>query len=132
MNDKNGLVMDNSQLRQKVVSDLENLVAFSCKSSKRRATYKAFHEALLKKYYNATDVEIDYHRHRVKMNIIMDDKAYKAGKVNTHLPILPANLLYDNLKAFLKSCIDPNSKNLGFYAQLIRQGEPQEDNSILV
>lgn len=50
----------------------------------------------------------------------MDDAYYNPQKVNTYLPTLHTNLLFKNLKEFLKSCIEKDNKSIGFYASLLR------------
>lgn len=111
--------MEKSRLKGKILLELDTLISLSCKSPKSFKKYKELHVALLKKYYNAAYVDIDYHRHRVKMDIVTDDAMYHPNKVNTHLPILYTNLLFDNLKTFLRSCIDKDDKSIGFYSQLL-------------
>ncbi|WP_156950083.1 hypothetical protein [Maribacter antarcticus] len=64
-------------------------------------------------------MNIDYHRYRVKMNIVTDDFLYDPRKANTQLPMLYANLLFDNLRFFLSPCEDNNEKSIGFYSQLL-------------
>ncbi|MFS4466528.1 hypothetical protein [Maribacter sp. 2210JD10-5] len=118
--------MKKSNLGNKVLSDLEKLITLSCSSPRLFKKFEHLHIALLKKYYNAVDVSIDYHRHRIEMNIVLDDKAYKAGKVNTYLPTLHTNLLFDNLRRFLKSCVDKDHKSLGFYAKLLNTFNTKE------
>ena len=111
--------MEKSRLKGKIVLELDKLISLSCKSPSSLKQYEQLHVALLKKYYNAVDVHIDYHRHRVQMDIVTDDSFYKPNKVNTHLPILHTNLLFDNLRSFLTSCIDRDEKSIGFYSQLL-------------
>lgn len=111
--------MEKSRLKGKIVLELDKLISLSCKSQSSLKQYEQLHVALLKKYYNAVDVHIDYHRHRVQMDIVTDDSFYKPNKVNTHLPILYTNLLFDNLRSFLTSCIDRDEKSIGFYSQLL-------------
>ena len=111
--------MEKSRLKGKIVLELDKLISLSCKSPSSLKQYEQLHVALLKKYYNAVDVHIDYHRHRVQMDIVTDDSFYKPNKVNTHLPILYTNLLFDNLRSFLTSCIDRDEKSIGFYSQLL-------------
>lgn len=112
--------MENSSLKGMILTEVENLISRSCANQKVTDKFEKLHIALLKKYYNAADVSIDYHRKRVKMDIIMDDTSYDPKKVNLYLPTLHANLLFKNLKDFLRSCVDKDSKNLGFYAGLLR------------
>ena len=112
--------MENSTVKRKIAKDFENLISKSCNNQKSTDQFKSLHEAILKKYYNAADVSIDYHRKRVEMDIVMDDKYYNPKKVNTYMPTLHANLLFKNLKDFLKSCIEKDAKSIGFYASLLR------------
>ena len=111
--------MHKSKIRDKVLMELESLIALSCKNPKEHKEFNHFHVAILKKYYNAADVHIDYHRNRVEMDIILDDTNFKAEKVNINVPTLYTNLLFPNLRKFLKSCIDQDSKSIGFYAQIM-------------
>ncbi len=112
--------MENSILKKKITMEIENLISKSCANQQTTDKFKTLHVALLKKYYNAADVSIDYHRKRVEMDIVMDDDLYDPQKVNTYIPTLHANLLFKNLKDFLKSCVEMDAKNLGFYAGLLR------------
>lgn len=112
--------MENSSLKEKVISEIENLISQSCPNREISQKFKNLHVAILKKYYNASDVSIDYHRKRVAMDIVMDDSVYNPKKVNTYLPTLHANLLFKNLNDFLKSCLDKDHKSLAFYASLLR------------
>lgn len=111
--------MENSDLKGRILMEMENLIAQSCPQQKITLDYETLHIAILKKHYNAADVSIDYHRRRVKMNIVMDDKDYDPKKVNLCLSTLPVNLWFRNLRDFLKSCIDYDSKSLAFYASLL-------------
>jgi len=112
--------MENSTLRLKITREIENLISKSCSTPQTTDKFNTLHVALLKKFYNATDVSIDYHRNRVELDIVMDDEKYDPQKVNTNIPTLHANLLFKNLKDFLKSCIELDAKSLGFYAGLLR------------
>lgn len=112
--------MENSTLRLKITREIENLISKSCSNPQTTDKFNTLHVALLKKFYNATDVSIDYHRKRVELDIVIDDEKYDPQKVNTNIPTLHANLLFKNLKDFLNSCIEIDAKSLGFYAGLLR------------
>ncbi|WP_298474553.1 hypothetical protein [uncultured Maribacter sp.] len=118
--------MENSNLKGRILMDVENLISRSCNKPTRTLNFENLHIALLKKYYNAADVSIDYHRHRIKMSIIIDDKQYDPKTANINLAVVHANLFFKNLKEFLKSCIDKDSKSLGFYAALLRSFAQQD------
>ncbi|SDM37799.1 hypothetical protein [Kriegella aquimaris] len=111
--------MENSNLKRRILSEFESLVAVSCPKQKVPQKYKNLHVAILKNHYNAADVAIDYHRGRVEMDVILDDKDYDPKKVNLCVPTLHVNLLFKNLFDFLKTCIDKDSKSLAFYSNLL-------------
>ena len=68
--------MENSRLGVRILMDIEGLISQSCNSGNLSKSFQNLHKLILKKHYNATDVSIDYHRHRVKMELILDDKDY--------------------------------------------------------
>ncbi len=112
--------MENSGLADRILKQIEGLIGKSTRTQNTAEEFKSFHEILIRKHYNATDVTIDYHRRRIKMNIVTDDSAYDPNKVNTELPTLPTNLWYRNLYDFLISCIDRDQRSLAFYSRLIK------------
>ena len=101
--------------------ELENLVSRSCNKGEVTEQSQQLHEMLLKKHYNAVGVQIDYHRRRVEMDIVMDDTAYDPKKVNTDMPTIHANFFFKNLKDFLLSGVNSDSKSLAFYCRLLRK-----------
>ena len=111
--------MEKLDVKGRILLELEELIALSCPKQNVSAAFETFHVKILKKHYNAADVSIDYHRRRVEMSIVMDDKDYDPKKVNLYLPTLHANLWFRNLSDFLKSCIDHDNKSLAFYARLL-------------
>ena len=111
--------MENLGLKTRILTEVEKIIMRSCAKGKMTKKTQNFHEAVIKKHYNASDVKIDYHRHRVKMNIIMDDEAYDPKTANINLNTLPMNLFFKNLCDFLKSCIEKDAKSLAFYAKLL-------------
>lgn len=111
--------MKKDKLRERVLVELEKLISLSCKNPNGSKKYEDLHIALLKKYYNATNVTIDYHRHRIKMEVIEDDSLYDPKTVNTYLPTFYTNLLFNNLCKFLISCVEKDNKSIGFYTQLL-------------
>ena len=115
--------MEKSGLKTRVLTEIENLISKNCSKSKMSQKFQNLHVAIFKKYYNAADVSIDYHRKRVIMDIVMDDSSYDPMKVNSSLPLLRANLLFKNLKEFLSSSLDKDNVSIAFYARLIRTYE---------
>jgi hypothetical protein len=87
---------------------------------------------ILKKHYNAAEVSIDYHRQRVKMEIVLDDGAYDPKTVNLDLPTIPANFFFKNLCDFLKSCLDDDQKSLAFYNSVLKSFEKKDPSLMAV
>ncbi len=111
--------MENSNLKGRILMEMEYLIAQSCPQRKTSRKYETLHVAILKKHYNATDVSIDYHRRRVEMQLVMDDKDYDPKTVNLYMPTLHVNLWFRNLHDFLKSCLDYDNQSIAFYASLL-------------
>jgi hypothetical protein len=112
--------MEYSNLKGRILLEMENLITQSCPKQKVTIDYESLHIAILQNHYNATDVSIDYHRRRVEMDILMDDQNYDPKTVNLYMPTIHANFWFRNLRDFLKSCIDYDSRSLAFYASLLR------------
>ncbi|WP_350284442.1 hypothetical protein [uncultured Croceitalea sp.] len=112
--------MENSRLKERILMEIEKIIAHSSARGKMTKKVQCFHEALIQKHYNATDVKIDYHRHRVNMNLVLDESGYDCSTVNLNLPILPMNLFFQSLSAFLKSCIQYDTNSIAFYAKLLK------------
>tara|TARA_R110002020_G_scaffold451908_1_gene666139 strand:- start:1983 stop:2357 length:375 start_codon:yes stop_codon:yes gene_type:complete len=111
--------MKKDKLRERVLVELEKLISLSCKNPTGSKKYEDLHVALLKKHYSATNVTIDYHRHRIQMEVIEDVSLYDPKTVNTYLPTFYTNLLFKNLCNFLISCVEKDNKSIGFYIQLL-------------
>ena len=112
--------MENSKLKRRILMEMENLIAQSCPKQKANRNFEPLHVDLIKKHYNAAEVSIDYHRRRVEMDLVLNDKDYDPKTVNLYMPTLHVNLWFRDLCVFLKTCIDPDTKSIAFYASLIR------------
>lgn len=111
--------------------ELESLISRSCAKSKMTKNFQSLHRAVIKNHYNATDVSIDYHRKRIAMDIVMNEKDYDPQKINLKLPTLYTNLFFNNLCEFLKSCIDRDNRSLSFYASLLKSYTKKEEDFVL-
>ena len=123
--------MEKSRLTTRILMEIENLIDRSItKNGEPEEHLKEFHLALVKRHYNAACVAIDYHRHRIKMDVIVNDQEYNPLKVNLVMTTVPVNLFYINLEDFLKSCLGHDVKSLAFYAGLI-QAYAKKDVALL-
>lgn len=118
--------MEKSSLRERILMEIESLISRSCAKGKMTKKFQDLHQLIVKKHYNAADVSIDYHRKRVSLDIVIDDSSYNPRKLNINMSILHANLLFGNLKDFLRSCLEKDNKSIAFYAGLIRSFTKKE------
>jgi len=121
--------MERSKTKGRILIELNLLISESTHPALAEK-FESLHTAILKKYYNATDVCIDYHRSRITLAIVTDDKEYNPEGINTHLPILPANIFVANMEQFLKSCIEDTNRNIPFYAQLVKEYKNKKHTSM--
>jgi hypothetical protein len=124
--------MENQSLKGRITAELESLISRSCKRGKRPGNFRNLHQLLVKKHYNAADVAIDYKRKRVIMEVVLNDQHYEPGKPNINLPTLRVNLMFGNLKEFLRSCIETDNNSLAFYAWVLRTYSRKEIPMTLV
>lgn len=113
--------MGNSRLTTRILMEMENLITKSSTRDNITSRFQDLHRSILRKYYNAADVEIDYHNHRVKMDVVLDDQEYDPKTINMVVSTMPMNLFYKDLESFLKSCLGTDVKSLAFYASLLKQ-----------
>lgn len=98
---------------QETICDLNMLIDISCLNSDNVKLFKNFHNLLISLAYKATDVEIQYKRKRIYMNVLFEDIKgdYLIKYDDLMLSSMSTNLYYNHLKHFLKSCIK-NEKNM--------------------
>ncbi|MEX0313612.1 MULTISPECIES: hypothetical protein [Flagellimonas] len=113
--------MGNSRLTTRILMEMENLITKSSTRENITSRFQELHQSILRKHYNAADVEIDYHNHRIKMDVVLDDGEYDPKTINMVVSTMPVNLFYKNLCDFLKSCLSKDVKSLAFYASLLKQ-----------
>ncbi|SHG73523.1 hypothetical protein [Flagellimonas flava] len=113
--------MGNSRLTTRILMEMENLITKSSTRENITSRFKELHRSILRKHYNAADVEIDYHHHRIKMDVVLNDQEYDPKTINMVVSTMPVNLFYKDLCGFLKSCLSKDVKSLAFYATLLKQ-----------
>ncbi|MEX0275862.1 MAG: hypothetical protein AB3N16_15935 [Flavobacteriaceae bacterium] len=118
--------MKKTKLKERIIAEIQGLLSQSCDSKKLTKEHSDLHIALLKKYYNAAHVQIDYHRKRITLHLLYDDSDYRPNTVNINIPTLYTNLKFNNLYTFLKNCLERDKNSLGFYAGLIRSMTKRE------
>lgn len=123
--------MENSNLKKRIQGEMNKVISTSCSQRLTTQEFNNLHVALVKRYYNAVNVFIDYHRKRVLMDVILDDTLYNPKTINVNLPTFKANLLYNNLKDFLKSCLEKDNRSMAFYARLLASLKQNDKKQLL-
>nr|WP_299070953.1 hypothetical protein [uncultured Allomuricauda sp.] len=123
--------MGNSRLTIRILMEMENLITKSSTRENITSRFQDLHKSILRKHYNAADVEIDYHRQRIKMDVVLNDQEYNPNTINLVVCTIPVNLYYKDLASFLRSCLLKDVKSLAFYASLLRK-HTDKDISMLV
>ncbi|UII77340.1 hypothetical protein LV716_06090 [Flagellimonas sp. HMM57] len=113
--------MGNSRLTTRILMAMDDLITESSTRKNITSRFQDLHKSILRKHYNAADVEIDYHRQRIKMDVVLNDHEYDPKKINTVVSTMPLNLHYKNLSSFLKACLTEDVSTLAFYATLLKQ-----------
>ena len=113
--------METSRLTTRILTETEKLISQSCEKNPMDKKSTDLHKLLLKKYYNAAEVNIDYERHRIKMDVIISEEDYDPSTVNLALATIPVNLFFKNLGDLLRSCLERDVKSLAFYARIVLQ-----------
>lgn len=92
-----------------IIEEVKNLVSYSCNDCQEGgSSFSSLHKGLVKVYFEARNVEIDY----------------KNQKVKVELPITPTDytkVSFDcqNLERFLKSCVKTDKKSLLYYQNVL-------------
>lgn len=106
--------------KNNVVEDLKLLIDISCVDGEDITMFELFHKMLIRISYKAANISIDYHRKRVYMNVVSEDKYYDLETLNhPFASTMSVNLVYKDLNDFLKTCIVEDEDSLNYYPTLI-------------
>jgi len=102
------------------INDLNMLIDISCFNKANITLFKEFHHCLIALAYKATDVEIQYGRKRIYMNVLLEEVKgdYLVRYDDNTLRVMSTNLYYSQLKQFLKRCIKDEEYMVTYYNTL--------------
>lgn len=101
--------MTTSQPSSSIIEEIKNLLAYSCnEGQKTGASFSSLHKGLVKVYFEAKNVEIDYDRHKVKVDLPITPTEYTKVSFDCQ-----------DLERFLKSCIKTDKKSLLYYQNVL-------------
>lgn len=101
-------------------ADLKLLIDISCMDKSNMAVFESFHKMIIAYTYKATDIEFDYKRKRIHLNLLEDEikgvYLRKFDDLSTYR--MSVNLKYKNLDDFLNRCISDSEDISKFYPNL--------------
>ncbi|HSP11983.1 MAG TPA: hypothetical protein VLO29_05595 [Salegentibacter sp.] len=92
-----------------IIEEVKNLITYSITNPDVGINYfNTMHRAIIKKYFEAKNVEINYTEQTVEMQIPVGNKQY-------------TNITFEcqNLQRFLKACLKKDNRSLEFYQSLL-------------
>ena len=124
--------MESFRQRGGILMELQNLISQSFAPGNSIKGFENLHKQILKRHYNAKNVSIDYHRQRVKMDLILEGKEYDTVITAGQLSTIPANFYFEDIGDFLISCLSDDVHNMNFYKELINSVAATETEEFAV
>lgn len=88
-----------------IIEEIKNLVSYSCNDgSQGDASFSSLHKGMIKLYFEARSVEINYENKIVKVEIPVTTREYTSVSFECQ-----------DLERFIKSCVRSDKKSLKYY-----------------
>ena len=92
-----------------ILEEVKNLVTYSCNGSNEKGSpFTSLHKGLIKLYFEARNVEIDYQKQVVHMEIPVTANQYTSVSFECQ-----------DLERFLRSCVRSDKKSLLYYQNVL-------------
>ncbi|MDT0650477.1 hypothetical protein [Autumnicola edwardsiae] len=101
--------MENSYTPTELINEVKNLISYSISNlNAEKSNFTIMHRAIIKKYFEAKNVEIDYEKQMVSMQIPVGRRKY-------------TNITFEcqDMERFLKACLKEDDKHTYFYKDLL-------------
>lgn len=103
----------NRSLKHTVLTELHNLIDYSCESHPGQPVdFTSLHKALIKKYFQAEAVHFEPQNQVVILEVMVDSALKETARVQ-----VPVD--YRRFNEFLKSCIEDTHSSLRFYKNML-------------
>lgn len=94
-----------------ILDEVKNLISHSIiNKNLEKSNFQNLHRAIIKKYFEAKQVNIDYEAQTVDMQLPVGQKKYTSITFECQ-----------DLERFLKSCLKKDEKSLFYYQNLLSQ-----------
>lgn len=92
-----------------IIDEVKNLISFSITNPEvENAKFEDLHRSIIKRYFDARDIKIDYKAQTIDLKLPMSNSKY------THITFECLDL-----SGFLQSCIRSDEESLYFYQNLL-------------
>ena len=92
-----------------IIEELKSLIIYSCNEGQQTgSSFLSLHKGLVKVYFEARNVDIDYETQKVKADLPITPTQYTKVSFDCQ-----------NLERFLKSCIKNDRKSLLYYQNVL-------------
>ncbi|MCM8568767.1 hypothetical protein NE848_05220 [Gramella jeungdoensis] len=92
-----------------IIDEVKNLISYSINNRNlENSNFQTMHRAIIKKYFEAKHVNIDYENQTIDMQLPVGGRRY-------------TNITFEcqDIERFLKSCLKKDEKSLFFYQSLL-------------
>ncbi|MCG9971569.1 hypothetical protein [Christiangramia crocea] len=92
-----------------IIDEIKNLISYSITNrTMENSNFQTMHRAIIKKYFEAKHVNINYKEQTIDMQLPVGNKRYTSITFECQ-----------NLERFLRSCLKKDEKSLFFYQSLL-------------
>lgn len=93
-----------------LINEIKNLISYSIThlDGEQKSDFLIFHRAIVKKYFEAKNVQIDYTKQVVELSIPVGKRKYTGLTFECQ-----------DLERFLKSCLKKDNKSVEFYHNVL-------------
>lgn len=94
-----------------ILDEVKNLISYSVHNrNEENSNFTMMHRAIIKKYFEAKHVNIDYEKQTIDLKLPVGQRKYTSITFECQ-----------ELERFLKSCLKKDEKSLFFYQNLLTQ-----------
>ena len=92
-----------------LINEIKNLIAYSVSNPDlENSNFRLLHRAIIKKYFEAKNVKIDYVNQTIDLQLPVGKRKYTSLSIECQ-----------DLERFLKSCLKKDDKSVFFYQSIL-------------
>lgn len=91
-----------------IIEEVKNLISYTISNREEDSDFKTMHRAIIKKYFEAKNVKINYQDHTVDLKIPVGKRQYSSITFECQ-----------DIERFIKSCLRKDEKSCEFYQSLL-------------